>query len=454
MTGRDMKTGSVLVAQSLADEAYNIIEVMLIRGEIPEGSMISEVSLSKSLGIGRTPVREALQRLVRERMVTPVPRKGFRVNTVDIDQFLDGLEIRREIERVLFGTITHKACRWQRCLLFRMSERMARAADTADINLALETDRQFKQIQIEISDNPFLTMALRPFHALSRRVYFAEARTPVRKLATSIAETMKQSARGDIEAALSANDSVINALIRFGTQSRARHAGKGVTGNPMEDASADKVQRLSSIAYTRIEDRIINGHYRGGEELNERRLCEDLDLGRTPVREALQHLSARSLTTILPRRGVRVVDFERLDFFGLIEALRPLERMLARLVCRNASPAFRRFLVRTSALLYSARSRSHPNKAMFLDRRLEKQLVKTADQMYLEDAIVPLHSLLQGYLIHTQVVISADIVIVFSEVLAAISSGKEHEARLKIEQLLSEIVYMDRTNRRCQSNLI
>ena len=66
--------------------------------------------------------------------------------------------------------------------------------------------------------------------------------------------------------------------------------------------------------------------------------------------------------------------------------------------------------------------------------------------MYLQDAIVPLHSLLRGYLNHAQVAISADIVIVFSEVLDAIATGQEHKARLKVEQLLSEIVYMVRVD--------
>ncbi|RKF12683.1 GntR family transcriptional regulator [Roseovarius spongiae] len=447
MSERDMRTGSALVVRSMADEAYNTIEVLIIRGEIPQGSMISEVTLSKTLGIGRTPVREALQRLVRERMVTPIPRQGIRVNAVDIDQFLEGLEIRREIERVLFEIISRKACRWQRRLLLRLSERMAQAADTADINLALETDRQFKQIQIEISDNPFLTMAVRPFHAISRRVYFTEARTPVRKLATSISEIMKHCAHGDTDAALSTNDKIINALIRFGIQSRERSAARANNSlSPDPKVNANDVQRLSSIAYNQIEDRIIAGRYRGTEKLSEGRLCEDLGLGRTPVREALQHLAARSLITILPRRGVCVVNFERLDFSGLIEALRPLERMLALLVCRNASPAFRRYLLRTSALLKSPRDICRSDVAILLDRRLEKLLVRVADQMYLQDAIVPLHSLLRGYLNHAQVGISADILIVFSEVLDAVATGKEHEARLKVEQLLSEIVYVVRAD--------
>lgn len=446
MSECDMKTGSALVVRSMADEAYNTIEVLIIRGEIPQGSMISEVTLSKTLGIGRTPVREALQRLVRERMVTPIPRQGIRVNAVDIDQFLEGLEIRREIERVLFEIISRKACRWQRRLLLRLSERMAQAADTADINLALETDRQFKQIQIEISDNPFLTMAVRPFHAISRRVYFTEARTPVRKLATSISEIMKHCAHGDIDAALSTNDKIINALIRFGNQSRERSVACEKNTNLSPDSNTNEVQRLSSIAYNQIEDRIIAGRYRGTEKLSEGRLCEDLGLGRTPVREALQHLATRSLITILPRRGVRVVNFERLDFSGLIEALRPLERMLALLVCRNASPAFRRFLLRTSALLNLTRNCCRSDAEILLDRRLEKLLVRVADQMYLQDALVPLHSLLRGYLNHAQVAISTDIVIVFSEVLDAIATGKEHEVRLKVEQLLSEIVYMVRVN--------
>jgi len=63
-------------AQSLTDRAYADIEEMIVFLKLAPGSAISEAELSAHLGIGRTPIREALQRLARERLVAILPRRG------------------------------------------------------------------------------------------------------------------------------------------------------------------------------------------------------------------------------------------------------------------------------------------------------------------------------------------------------------------------------------------
>ncbi len=66
--------------------------------ELEPGSTWSEIELSERLGLGRTPVREALKKLEDEHLVTVVPRQGARITEIDIVQQLLMLEMRRELE--------------------------------------------------------------------------------------------------------------------------------------------------------------------------------------------------------------------------------------------------------------------------------------------------------------------------------------------------------------------
>ena len=85
-------------AQSLTDRAYAEIEEMIITLRLAPGSAISESELSAHLGIGRTPIREALQRLARERLVSIFPRRGIIVTEINVASQLRLLEVRRELE--------------------------------------------------------------------------------------------------------------------------------------------------------------------------------------------------------------------------------------------------------------------------------------------------------------------------------------------------------------------
>ena len=61
---------------SLAERAYRAIRDRLVMLEIRPGAPINEEQLGQSLGVGRTPVREALKRLQYERLITTYPRRG------------------------------------------------------------------------------------------------------------------------------------------------------------------------------------------------------------------------------------------------------------------------------------------------------------------------------------------------------------------------------------------
>ena len=74
--------------QSLTDKAYQHVEEMIVTLQLPPGSAISELTLSKRLGMSRTPVGEALQRLAREGLVMILPRRGIIVSDLNAKQQL------------------------------------------------------------------------------------------------------------------------------------------------------------------------------------------------------------------------------------------------------------------------------------------------------------------------------------------------------------------------------
>ena len=86
-----------------------------------------------------------------------------------------------------------------------------------------------------------------------------------------------------------------------------------------------------------IRERIVNLYYQPGEHLNEAKLAEELQVSRTPIREALIRLSSEKLVIIIPRSGVRVSEINLHDFKVLIEIRLILERGVVRLAALKAN---------------------------------------------------------------------------------------------------------------------
>ena len=85
-------------AATLADQAYLAIRHLIVTLELPPGAPIREPELTARLGIGRTPVREALRRLALERLVAVFPRRGMEVTTVDVRDLARLCEVRAVLE--------------------------------------------------------------------------------------------------------------------------------------------------------------------------------------------------------------------------------------------------------------------------------------------------------------------------------------------------------------------
>jgi DNA-binding GntR family transcriptional regulator len=157
---------------SLAAEAFRAVEDMIVRLELPPGSTWSEPMLANRIGIGRTPVREALQRLAAGHVVTIVQRHGIVIAPIDLRVQLLVNDTRREIERLIVKRATRRALAEDKRALLAIAEQMEKLGTKGDIRGFMHLQFDYKSRLSVLAANPFATVALEPLHILTRRFYF------------------------------------------------------------------------------------------------------------------------------------------------------------------------------------------------------------------------------------------------------------------------------------------
>jgi DNA-binding GntR family transcriptional regulator len=95
----------------------------------------------------------------------------------------------------------------------------------------------------------------------------------------------------------------------------------------------------SDQAYHALRERILSGSIRPGTALKERDLCDELNISRTPIREALRRLSADGLAEVRPRRSIVVSSFQESEVTEIFELGIVLESFVAGLAAEKATPA-------------------------------------------------------------------------------------------------------------------
>lgn len=140
--------------------------------KLPPGAVVSEQELSLRLGIGRTPIREALQRLTRERLVTVLPRRGIVVSEINVKSQLRLLEVRRELERLVSRSAARRATTAERTQFRRIAARFRKSARANDDVAFMRTDREFNSLQDAAAHNEFAVGAMGLMHGLSRRFWY------------------------------------------------------------------------------------------------------------------------------------------------------------------------------------------------------------------------------------------------------------------------------------------
>ena len=162
-------------APALADQARAQLEEMIVKLELQPGSVWSESELSHKLGIGRTPVREALQRLQSEYLVKIVPRYGAQITEINVTQQLLLLEVRRELERLIAVNAARRSTTEEREQLLQMADTLEGMTD-GDVLRFLRYHYDIKKFIAACARNPFAASAIAACHAMSRRFYYLHYR--------------------------------------------------------------------------------------------------------------------------------------------------------------------------------------------------------------------------------------------------------------------------------------
>src|SRR5215470_502828 len=162
--------------ESLTEQAYRVLEEEIVTLRLKPGSILSEQSLSASTKFGRTPIREALQRLAREGLITILPRKGILVSDINPRNQLLLLEVRRELERLLSRAGAERATAHQRERLLAIARGMDAAARTNDDLAFMRLDREFNQLMLEAAHNDYAARSMKLLQGLSRRFWYMHYR--------------------------------------------------------------------------------------------------------------------------------------------------------------------------------------------------------------------------------------------------------------------------------------
>jgi DNA-binding GntR family transcriptional regulator len=208
-------------AAPLTDRAYRALEEEIVTLRIAPGSVVSEAGLSARLGFGRTPVREALQRLASEGLVQILPRRGIIVTEIDVAAQLRLLEVRREIERLLARSSAQRSTPQIRERFDALADEMETAAEREDDVAFMRLDRAFNLLLLEAASNEFATAAMRVMNGLARRFWYVHYRLVADMPLTARlhAAVARAIAARDAAAAAAASDKLIDYIQDFSRKS-------------------------------------------------------------------------------------------------------------------------------------------------------------------------------------------------------------------------------------------
>lgn len=201
---------------SLADQAYQIIEEMVVTLKLAPGSVFSESELSNQIKIGRTPLREALQRLAGEKLLVSMPRRGVRVTELNITDHLALLETRRALDRIIVTGAARRISPADVKDLNACSIGIKSAASAGNITEFMRQDRRFDQVLESACGNPYAVRACASLHAHCRRFWYAYRNNgDLHKTAELHAVVMTRVANRDEAGAAETSDQLIDYLEKF-----------------------------------------------------------------------------------------------------------------------------------------------------------------------------------------------------------------------------------------------
>jgi DNA-binding GntR family transcriptional regulator len=158
-------------ARSQGERAYLLIRDQIVTLKLAPGSVIEEAGLRQELGLGRTPIREALQRLAHENLVSFIPHRGTFVCDINLTDLHRLTEVRVEMEGYAARLAAERAGASERAALEALMAELE-TIDESDVRGLMRLDQQIHRQVYQVTRNAFLQAMLEESFNLSLRIWF------------------------------------------------------------------------------------------------------------------------------------------------------------------------------------------------------------------------------------------------------------------------------------------
>jgi DNA-binding GntR family transcriptional regulator len=158
--------------ESLADRAFREIRGLIVTLELPPGSVISEPELQDRLGMGRTPIREALRQLAGDRLIDVYPRRGMFVAAIDTRDLSAISEIREQLEPFAARLAAERRNDEDLVVIDELLAAIGISAKAPDVRDLIELDQRIHHHVYQCAHNEFLRSVLEQHYMHSLRIWF------------------------------------------------------------------------------------------------------------------------------------------------------------------------------------------------------------------------------------------------------------------------------------------
>ncbi|WP_440648627.1 GntR family transcriptional regulator [Candidatus Pelagibacter sp. HIMB1521] len=205
------------MSKTLAEKTYSIIEEKIVKLEYQPGSFITENFLEKNLKCGRTPIREAIQKLAGEGLIKVLPRKGLLITEININEQLSLVQVRREIERLMAKLAAKNSTINEKKQFKEISTAMKKCRQNDTVKF-IKLDRQMNDLLSLSCGNEFVRRSIKLVASLSRRFWFYRNKGEIEdlivmaKLHSAVCDAISQ---GNEKLAQSKSDKLMDYIENF-----------------------------------------------------------------------------------------------------------------------------------------------------------------------------------------------------------------------------------------------
>lgn len=153
----------------LREIVYEELKMQILTGKITPGTRMMEVELAESMGVSRTPIREAIRKLEKEGLVTIEPRKGAYASQISVKDMVDILEVRQDMEGFAAYLASFRMKQNQMEELEKISEAYDKAVKEGNMTDMITYDSAFHNLIVESCNNSILLMMINQLQELVLR---------------------------------------------------------------------------------------------------------------------------------------------------------------------------------------------------------------------------------------------------------------------------------------------